>query len=378
MNASLTIRNVLSGAVVEKLQSEIRNVIRTSSLTNNFRVYVDGIKHDNDLVNAAPPQKDEDISAWSKRVFRDGKFSIIINQCEQLSAYLANLLHGYLEYLQPIAGIPLLGYNSTIFMGNYGFTPLGVHHDGTGNNVLHFHIGPGDKVMYNWGEDVYTAEIKELSFGEQLEAADCFRFSAGDLYFMPWNKYHIGNTEDFSIGITLWFNNPTKASYLKKLNDDFFLPLIGNGESIIHAKEPFDSFGRLADNAQERRFGDLLGDAHRQAVRVLTSSANWNSKSIIDHAINLTRDDLLREMYVIKPYQIIYAVDRSDILVYTRGHKQVLPWSEALLEAIDRLNGGAEAFRVGDFIEGLSNIFTQRQAVVLLTDWCRKQIIELR
>ena len=39
--------------------------------------------------------------------------------------------------------------------------PLGIHQDHRGENVIHFHLGPGDKQMYIWDEDAYK-ELTDL------------------------------------------------------------------------------------------------------------------------------------------------------------------------------------------------------------------------
>ncbi len=399
MKQSLIVRNALSDEVVGKLYHEIRGIIRNSAVTNNFRVYVNGKQTSNDTITASLPLEAEDMDRWRSRVFGKDKFSIIINQCEQLSVYLSAYLSASVERLRDLMGIPLLGYNLTIFMGNYGFTPLGVHHDGTGNNVLHFHIGPGDKVMYNWDEQQYTPEVAALDLDKQLALADEFRFSAGDLYFMPWNKYHIGNTEEFSIGFTLWFNNPTRASYVKKLTDDLLVRLIDEGDAVVHpaaahpaaadltaahpsADSPdsalFASACVLKGGAQTRSFEHLLFDEHRRTMARLSSSGHWNSKSRINDALALTKEDLPREIRIVDPYRIEYFRLRDDLYIYGRGHEQVVDFSDALTTAIDKINDEATVYRMGDFIQDLAQSLSQRQAFILLSDWYRKQIIALR
>ncbi|TDW96965.1 hypothetical protein [Dinghuibacter silviterrae] len=382
---SLVVRNALSEADVRQLREEAGCIVRNSALADTFRTYINGKQADNRLVASAPPAEGEDMDVWRTRVFGADKFSLIINQCEQLSGVVASFLEKAVVRLQEITGLPLLGYNSTVFMGNYGFTPLGIHHDGTGNNVLHFHIGPGDKVMYNWDEDQYTADMASRAFDEQLAAADEYRFSAGDLYYMPWNKYHIGNTEAFSIGITLWFNNPTRASYLRKLSDDFLVRLVGDGEAVIHAGQEngdrtklFELASVLRDNAQDRSFRSLLYDEHQRTMRRLASGGYWFSKSRPEDDRVLTKEDLDREIYVAEPYRLLYFRRGRDLYLYGRGHEQVLDYSDGLTAAIDKINNETTVYRMGDFIQDLSAPLSQRQAFVLLSDWYRKKIIALR
>ena len=73
-----------------------------------------------------------------------------MNNNEAFSEQLASRVLKMMSSLFEIAGLPPLGNEITVFIGNYGWTPLGIHKDHTGENVLHFHLGPGRKQMYIW------------------------------------------------------------------------------------------------------------------------------------------------------------------------------------------------------------------------------------
>src|SRR5690606_11613554 len=133
---------------------------------------------------------------------------------------------------------------------NYGWTPLGIHQDHIGENVIHFHLGPANKTMYTWDEEKYKelTNTKHNNFDIKplLKHSDEYEFSSGDIFYMPWNKFHIGKTDELSVGVTLWFNNPTKVRYFDKIMNTFYTSYVENNTEVLppfsdylNSKEPF-------------------------------------------------------------------------------------------------------------------------------------------
>jgi hypothetical protein len=107
---------------------------------------------------------------------------------------------------------PQCGADFYSFLGNYGYTPFGVHDD-TDHSLL-WHLGPAPKTAYIWPRTTYihlthgtlaTTEYKEL-----LPYASRFDLKAGDLLFIPQGDFHILETQDFSatLGLTLFPDDP--------------------------------------------------------------------------------------------------------------------------------------------------------------------------
>jgi len=93
-----------------------------------LRIFIDGIfsLENNDLIKKRPPKIGENIISWSKRCFKGKKFAIIINGCHNFSSDLGKTINDFIEPLFDIKGKPHEGLESTFFIGNYGYTPLGV------------------------------------------------------------------------------------------------------------------------------------------------------------------------------------------------------------------------------------------------------------
>jgi len=101
------------------------------------------------------------------------------------------------------AGLPLGGLSFLFFMGNYGFTPFGIHKEAKGEEGFLFHLGPADKKFYTWDIEEYNKiEHNAKVFhevDEMLPVAKCYELNRKSVMFIPHHLYHIGNTEDFSL-----------------------------------------------------------------------------------------------------------------------------------------------------------------------------------
>jgi hypothetical protein len=118
--------------------------------------------------------------------------------------------------LQPLfrerRGAPIAGCDFYSFLGNYGFTPFGVHDDA--DESLLWHLGPGTKSAFVWPR----AEYQQLTGGvlatpeyqSLLQHARRFDLSPGDLLFIPMGDFHLFETRDFSatLGLTLFPEDP--------------------------------------------------------------------------------------------------------------------------------------------------------------------------
>ena len=145
--------DLLNNGIVEMLQERYK----VQHVDRGFRVYVEGVEQNSDFcknLSLNPPKENENLSNYFGSIF-DKKFGMIINSGEKYSEIFADSLLIKLKPLIDHIGLPTSGLELTIFIGNYGWTPLGIHQDHKGENVLHFHLGPGEKTMYTWNEDKY-------------------------------------------------------------------------------------------------------------------------------------------------------------------------------------------------------------------------------
>ena len=85
-----------------------------------------------------PPFDHESLEEWGNRIFKGKKFGIILNDIQAYSPELMTYMAGFLRPLLQTAGIPGGGLGLLFFVGNYGFTPFGVHKENVGEEGFLF------------------------------------------------------------------------------------------------------------------------------------------------------------------------------------------------------------------------------------------------
>ena len=136
--------------VEQRLKNVLKRFLEKGELHKGFKVYVDQ-KLDNSYIKRMaeqPPSGNESIHDWCMSIFGDQKFGFIFNSLESydngLVERMCNIVHPLLEQ----AGMPLGGLSFLFFMGNYGFTPFGIHKEAKGEEGFLFHMGPSPKTFY--------------------------------------------------------------------------------------------------------------------------------------------------------------------------------------------------------------------------------------
>jgi hypothetical protein len=177
-NKTCVFKNCISTTDINTLKKEVSNTINTicelKTEEYGFRVWLDGEQtsvEKNQYVFENQIENNESIENWSNRVFKNKKFGIILNGAEVLNPKLAQKIASFMIPLFKTNGSPLRGYNITLFIGNYGFTPLGIHKDPPGESVIHFHLGPSQKTIYQWDNDKLdqVVNLKKLSLKENIK-----------------------------------------------------------------------------------------------------------------------------------------------------------------------------------------------------------------
>lgn len=111
-----------------------------------------------------------------------------------------------------LGGPPTCGVDFYAFLGNYGYTPFGVHDD-TDHSLL-WHLGPGAKTAYVWPRASYVelthGTLSTPDFAALLPHAQRHELQPGDLLFIPMGDFHLLETREFSgtLGLTLFPDDP--------------------------------------------------------------------------------------------------------------------------------------------------------------------------
>jgi hypothetical protein len=340
-----------------------------------FRVYIENTQREdyNKIIFENKPKENESIESWSKRIFAFQKFGIILNHGE---SYVKELSVNILNYLKPLlenVGYPVHGVDFTIFIGNYGWTPLGIHTDNPGENVMHFHLGPGEKTMYIWDTD----EFKKLGGKSNDKRIDKFlphvkhemTFGAGGLFFMPWNFHHIGKSDELSVGLSVWLNRPRKDDLVSKVfseihkeyitkeskkgKEDKDIPIIDLKKDLLKNDILETVLTSVGDEIKDLTISEL--------IELSIKDFQYSLKSNLGYAISLKPQKNekvdLNMASIIKldsPFQILYYIssDNKKIKFFTKGKKTETIYHKDIEFLINKINT-SEEFLISNLLNSL-------------------------
>jgi hypothetical protein len=356
---------------VPDVRNELLDVFRNIQKNDYpYRIWVEGKQRDDLQEHLAknPPLADDTFESWTERLFEGKKFGIIFNYGECYNKVLSLRMLDYLKPLLETRGYPVRGIDFTIFIGNYGYTPLGIHQDWTGENVMHFHLGPGKKTMYMWTDTVYKekgGKFNEKNIEPWLPSAEYeMTFGEGDFFFMPWHYFHVGKSEDFSVGLTVWFNRPTRAEVLGRIvsivMDEYVDKDRDNRNTIIDMQPDmlgFDLYGTIRDGVMLEDNNDsilkLINHASKEFKYSIASNLGFGKPPVIDLEREKKELDFSDKIRLDSPYKILhFTTETSQIKLFVKGFRIVLNYHSDIEKLIERLNEG-NTDTVESFISGL-------------------------
>ncbi len=363
----------------------VATLFRLRTARYGFRAYVDGRLLDRDEMEKVydqPPAPGESLEAWCARAFQDRKFGFIINAGEKFDEAFSRDIALALAPLLRQAGIPRDGIQFTLFLGNYDKTPLGIHQDIRGENVTHFHVGPGSKVMYVWDKEDYrrlTNEggLKHRDFPALKPHAKKFRIEAGDLFFMPEGTFHIGVQDELSIGITVWQYTHTNSDLARSMLRHAWTQVRPiDADAIVHdGTAPdddthIDSIVAPQTVPAEYRHLTLEGlvkTAYVDWRHILFSNAGYRNPPFErEQREAFSRDD---EVQLDAPYRILTRkiAGTGKMILYIRGHRLELNDHACLVDFVERLNDG-EPHPVAELLGLLDERWSDKVGLHLLSE----------
>ncbi|OQP63428.1 hypothetical protein A3860_24090 [Niastella vici] len=400
------IKDAISGIecdeIKEMVGKVIREVCRAKTDNYGFRIFVDGVKVKGEelesLVFPQPPLMNEDLQSWGERLFPGKKIGMIINSGEKFCNELAQRLAVYAAPLLEKAGIPLNGLHSTIFVGNYGLTPLGIHQDHRGANVIHFHVGPGGKIMYTWNEQQFNELLKgrnkkDVPVEELLPHANEFPFGKGDIYFMPWDQFHIGHSDEFSIGVTLWFDNHVRNYVLNNLLESFRVQYLNMEDTTVTVPEQslndlkgyadIDAVLKIDQHLAKKTFPEFLKLVYEEYMFSLFSNQGWSSLPLsLSEEINYDENDYEflaeKEIRIAYPFKILHKhiQEVQKVQLFARGSKIELNYHQEIIDLVNKLNEGI-VYKVSSLAAQVFKELPAEVALYILSLLLNKRSIEL-
>jgi len=321
-----------------------------------------------------PPNDTETLAGWWHRIFGDKNIGILVYQGERFNLKLSKLIAKKIQPLLIKTGIPVEGISFTLFIGNYESTPLGIHIDDPGKNVMHFHLGPGAKTIYTWDDpEAYKEKAGEIyqnnkDYKKHLPDATKSTFYEGDFFCMPEDTYHIGTQDGLSIGVACWRNNMTKfnsadallsilrRNYLKGRTDFLYRdpelnlkPDLSPLETTSFVEETLELF-QFPNEYEHLPLKEVLTNIYKDLRYVIHSNCGYRTSPFpkLDEDSEIAISDVLIQD---TPFKILYreSIDKDKLFVYVRGHKLSLNNFECIGDMIDQINTG-KALKVSNLL----------------------------
>jgi len=280
-----------------------------------FRVYIDGMlspEHENDVLYTRP-EPGESFQAYLTRAVGNRAFGIVVNGAEQWSDPLARLAARAFAPIIEAIGPGGSTLEVTLFIGNYGYTPFGIHIDDPYTSVVHFHVGPSSKEMTLFGKD----EFHRLNGPRKncFHPADLvphgrsFAIRPGDLFLLPPHYYHIGNTPSFSIGVAIAISKYPAATTTKQ---------------ILSRAVGADSLAAPIDDLLAR--ADLGAESFAGWLRRMTDEFHCQTRSRGNLRYSYCRHDrspvaLDASLAPDPDFPIVRAQIGNDLLLFVRGNR---------------------------------------------------------
>ena len=170
---------------------------------------------------------------------------------------------------------------------------------------------------------------------------------------MPWNKHHIGYSGDFSIGVTLWFNNPTRYDFSKLMIETIKNLFLKNDQSIIESQldylsneNTFTDFVNTLNidkDILEKPLLDFLKLTYNEYKKCLISNGGWQNIPLSYHK----KIDSQKEYFPNLETKFIIPNDLFEInsekiedrlYVYVRGSRLSFKYFPELVSILDTIN----------------------------------------
>jgi hypothetical protein len=360
MSEPATFSNCFGATQTEQMRMMVMDILRDVHYKYKrkygYRLYVDGalLSDEQAMFNRAP-LPGETLEQWTARAFDGEKFGIILNRGEKFNDELSSIVATCLAPLIGKLGLPTEGLLFTVFIGNYDSTPLGIHKDLPGKSVMHFHLGPGEKTMYCWRDEDYVPRAGDkaqnnMDVQPHLAHATKHTFSAGEIYFMPENRYHLGTQKELSIGIACWWNNRSNEEWAHRIVEMTGRRLIAKSDAMLKADprdladaggldETLALFSR-GESIESLSFADTLRLTLVDLRYALYSNGGLRNAPLArTEAVELDADDMLCIEHPFRLYMRAVA-DGEKLVLYVRGSQVEMRDVPPVRKIVDCLNLG--------------------------------------
>ena len=319
------------------------NLMNTGYLYNNFLPHL--------------PKGDEDLREWLRQTFGEVKFALFVNGCEKMDEAIPTAISRYMAPLLAKTGLPANGIQVDLIMGNYGYTPFGIHKDNIGDSTFHFHLGPSPKYFYTWAPDEYLNKLggrqNEQDVEPFLPFATKYTIEEGAIFYLPWTEYHVGYTPELSMAVTATLQWGTKttliSNVLQQLSADLLESTTGGHVRSEKTPETPREFGRLDEELahnplwNDTSFLQALELSYERLLLKSGSNGGMQARPVDDKEERPAAWFRDKHISIREPFPIFWREQRQrGSEVYARGHCLLPPKDAPAETLIRRLNDGGK------------------------------------
>jgi hypothetical protein len=252
--------------------------------------------------------------------------------------------------------------------------------------------------MYTWNEQRFNELLagrnkKDVPIEELLPHANKFPFGKGDIYFMPWDQFHIGHSDEFSIGVTLWFDNHVRNHVLNNLLESFRVQYLNMEDTTITVPEQtlddlkgyadIDAILKIDQHLANKTFPEFLKLVYEEYMFSLFSNQGWSSMPLsLAEEINYNENEYEflaeKEIRIAQPFKILYKYNPEiqKVQLFARGSKIELNYHQEIIELVNKLNEGVN-YKVSSLTSQVFKELPEEVALYILSLLLNKRSIEV-
>jgi hypothetical protein len=338
--------NMFSDQDIHELKDLVKsiliNFLEAGELHYGIKVYLNKELQNHWVQDMAErlPTEEESIEDWCKVIFGEKKFGVVFNSLESYSNELTEKMCTIISPLLQEAGLPLGGLSFLFFMGNYGFTPFGIHKEAVGEEGFLFHLGPAEKTFYTWDMEEYNRIAHNTkvfhNVDEMLPSAEPYQLKPRSMMFIPNHVYHIANTDEFSLSIVMDYINPSISKLEQMIAKDIASQVeITPNANYVNPIGQEVNWDNLLDKASwEKRYRSAM----EKRIKKLKSNAGVLKPSLLDKRSLFPKDtDHFRGKHVFP--LIDHEKGNGRTLILARGHEIEVKSHPDLSQILSKLNG---------------------------------------
>lgn len=306
-----------------------------------------------------PPKANENLRDYFDRIFEGKKYGLFLSQIDRYNETIAKDVAKFMKPLANHYGFPQFRFTLTFIIGNYDYTPFGIHHDADVGRTLHFIIGDGQKTLTFWkrAQMFELMNSKDRTFYEYenieklLPDGVSHTIKANDFYLLPVHHYHVGFVEDFTIDLVVTFRRMNTKGIIYEALDGFYHKIADHFSSEppsydINQEFPINVTPIDELIASPTWFSEVMEDRKLR----LESNLGYRTQPLLEEPHPLSLSDIIQGN---DPFKIIYAIKGENLDLYVRGRDIKMFNDACIITLIEDLNNN-KTLRVQEIVERLA------------------------